>query len=628
MTDPGASLAALEQVTDALPTGGEQRVGQAQMCEAVAEALDTDTHLVVHAGTGTGKSLAYLVPIALAGRTAVVATATKALQDQLAGKDLPHLAASLDHPVDFAVLKGRSNYICRQRLAELEADTQLELEEVRESVAKEIEILQAWAETTTIGDRAELIEEPSAKAWEAVSVGPRECPGASRCPQGGTCFAEAARARAASADIIVVNTHLYGLHVASGGTILPEHEVVVIDEVHQLEEVISNTAGLSIGAGQFNALANLVQSVVADPQLVADLHSTGDSVAAVLDGLVDERLVPAETGELANVMLLGRDRAGAALTALRAVPKDAPEESRAKATRAMQAATALVDELDQALELPDSHVAWVSGGHAPQLRVAPIDVGGLLGASLWPECTAVLTSATVPKNVADRLGLPVGGYRELDVGSPFDFEANGLLYCAADLPSPKSEDYPQAVAEEVERLMLAAGGRTLALFTSWRAMRAVAEHLQPRMPWPVLTQSDMPKPALIEKFSAEPETSLLATMSFWQGVDIPGASLSLVIIDRIPFPRPDEPLLQARRERAGPRAFGEVDLPRAATLLAQGAGRLIRRRDDKGVVAVLDSRLATSKSYRWELINALPPFRRTRHRDEVETFLRTLRDTD
>jgi ATP-dependent DNA helicase DinG len=214
------------------------------------------------------------------------------------------------------------------------------------------------------------------------------------------------------------------------------------------------------------------------------------------------------------------------------------------------------------------------------------------------------------------------------VGSPFDFATNGMLYCAADLPDPRSPDHQDALFAEIERLIVAAGGRTLALFTSWRMMRAAADHLDGRLPWRLLTQSELPKQALIEAFTEDAEASLFATMSFWQGVDIPGRSLSLVIIDRIPFPRPDDPLLQARRDRAGSRAFGAVDLPRAATLLAQGAGRLIRRGDDKGVVAVLDSRLATARSYRWNLINALPPFRRSSDRDEVEAFLRELRDRD
>ena len=618
---------ALARVTGELPGGGELRSGQLAMAQAVARAVDGERHLVVQAGTGTGKSLAYLVPIVLSKRTAVIATATKALQDQLAGKDLPHLAATLGQPFSFAVLKGRSNYVCRQRVDELDDDEQLQIEGTRERVEAEVEVLVEWAATTSTGDRAELAVEPSNAAWEKVSVGLRECPGASRCPQGANCFAEAARHRAAEADVIVVNTHLYGIHLAAENAVLPEHDVVVIDEAHQLEEVISNTAGVTLGAGRFSALANAVVAIIDDPQLVADLHASADSLAVALEDSADVAVRPAEVPDLANALLLGQERTQRALDAARKVPKDAGETVTAKALRVTKSASALLDDIAAAFALPDTHVAWVAGGNTPQLRIAPVEVGDLLTEVLWPVTTTILTSATLPVNVADRLGLPADGYDELDVGSPFDFEANAMLYCAADLPDPRSPDYQDAVFAEIERLIVAAGGRTLALFTSWRMMRAAADHLDGRLPWRLLTQGELPKQALLEAFTDDPEASLFATMSFWQGVDIPGRSLSLVIIDRIPFPRPDDPLLQARRDRAGGRAFGAVDLPRAATLLAQGAGRLIRRGDDKGVVAVLDSRLATAKSYRWNLINALPPFRRSSDRDEVEAFLRTLRDS-
>lgn len=625
MIDGDTVEAALARVTEALPTGGEARSGQAAMARAVATAISEESHLIVQAGTGTGKSLAYLVPLILSGRPTVIATATKALQDQLASKDLPHLVAHLGETFEFAVLKGRSNYVCRQRLAELDDDDQLQLDGTTDAVAGEVAVLVEWAATTTVGDRAELSVEPSVAAWEKVSVGVRECPGASKCPQGGACFTEAARARAAEAQVVVVNTHLYGIHLSAENAVLPDHDIVVIDEAHQLEEVISNTAGTTLGPGRFSVLANSVQAIIEDTQLVADLRGSADSFAVALEASADQTVRPAEVADLANALLLGQERVQRALDAARKVPSDAGESVAARATRATQAAGALLTDIQAAFELPDSHVAWVAGGHSPQLRVAPVEVGGLLYERLWPTPSVILTSATLPSNLADRLGAPAD-VEELDVGSPFDFEANGLLYCAADLPDPRHDNYQEELLTEIERLIVAAGGRTLALFTSWRMMKAAADHLDGRLPWPLLTQSDMPKQALIDAFTADPETSLFATMSFWQGVDVPGRSLSLVIIDRIPFPRPDDPLLQARRDRAGPRAFGAVDLPRAATLLAQGAGRLIRRADDRGVVAVLDSRLATSRSYRWNLIEALPPFRRTSDRSEAEAFLRDLRD--
>jgi ATP-dependent DNA helicase DinG len=265
-------------------------------------------------------------------------------------------------------------------------------------------------------------------------------------------------------------------------------------------------------------------------------------------------------------------------------------------------------------------VAWVDGPpHAPVLRIAPVDVAQALGDKLWGEVTAVLTSATIPRNLGARLGLPPE-HSHIDVGSPFPYDAHSLLYCAAHLPDPRRPEYEPAMHEELAALLQAAGGRTLALFTSRRALDAAVAAVRPQADGKVLAQDDLPKPALIEAFAADESASLFATMGFWQGIDVPGRSLSLVTIDRIPFPRPDEPLMQARRERAGPGAFRSVDLPRAATLLAQGAGRLIRSSTDRGVVAVLDPRLA-SANYRWDLVNALPPMRRTRDRADVVAFL-------
>jgi ATP-dependent DNA helicase DinG len=312
------------------------------------------------------------------------------------------------------------------------------------------------------------------------------------------------------------------------------------------------------------------------------------------------------------------------MSALRAVPDDGPGDVAARKQRAMRAATALIDDIDAVLDVPPTHVAWVEGpDDAPSLNVAPIDVAEVLRSTLWDQATVVLTSATIPAHAGERLGLEPDRFDDLDVGSPFDYEANALLYCAAHLPDPRNDAYEAALHEELGALIDAAGGRTLALFTSWRAMHTAVDALRDRLPGRMLTQSDLPKPALIEAFTTDESSCLFATMGFWQGVDIPGPSLSLVTIDKLPFPRPDEPLLQARREQVRGQAFEVVDLPRAATMLAQGAGRLIRTATDRGVVAVLDARLASAR-YRWEIVNALPPMRRTKDRAEVEAFLRTL----
>jgi ATP-dependent DNA helicase DinG len=337
---------------------------------------------------------------------------------------------------------------------------------------------------------------------------------------------------------------------------------------------------------------------------------------------VGERLdpPPARLVDLLTSLRSTLDRAGAAL---KRVPDDNVDVA-ARRNRAVQQLTGLGEAILKASVVPTGSVAWVEGrtGSA-RLRIAPIDVGGLLEELLWRETTAVLCSATIPPKLPARLGMPAGNITELDVGSPFDYEANAVLYCATHLPDPR-QDRADAVHDELAALIEAAGGRTMALFTSWRAMQAAVEALRPRLDTPVLAQGEQPKPALLNAFTADPATSLFATMSFWEGVDVPGPSLSCVVIDKLPFARPDDPLLEARREQVGQRAFELIDLPRASTLLAQGAGRLIRTAADRGVVAVLDPRLATAR-YRWDLIRSLPPMRRTKDRDEVLALLHDLR---
>lgn len=620
---------ALRRVTAALPGGGETRTGQEAMAEAVAEALATGRHLVVQAGTGTGKTLAYLVPAALHGGRVVVSTTTKALQDQLATKDLPFLeeaaAPLLGRPLAWAVLKGRSNYVCLQRLREatVEQDGRLELDDLAPIHREQVRRIARWAATSATGDQAELDWSPSATAWEAVSVTSEQCPGATRCPLGDPCFAEAARRRAAEADVVVVNTHLYGLDVAAGGMVLGDHDVVVLDEAHALEDTIASTAGLAFSGGRLAHLAGLARRILDDDRLLVDLAAAGDDLAGALRRRHDERLSIPLPDDVLDALAASRRTLGRLLDALRAIDPPVVDAQQRK-IRAQKAATSVADDLDRATTLDDGVVAWVEGpDHAPRLVVAPIDVGPVLAAGVWDKRTAVLTSATIPTGLPARVGLPADRVDELDVGSPFDFEAAGLLYCATHLPDPRRPEAPAALHDELEALILAAGGRTLALFTSWKAMRTAAEALRPRLAYRVLSQDELPKPALIAAFTADETSCLFATAGLFQGIDVPGDALRLVTVDRIPFPRPDDPLLQARRERAGADAFRLVDLPRAATLLAQAAGRLIRSSTDRGVVAVLDPRLATA-GYRWDVVRALPPLRRTRHRSEVEAFLRSL----
>lgn len=662
---------ALARVVRALPGGGEARPGQVEMAGAVADAIAAGRHVVVRAGTGTGKTLGYLVPAVLSGKRVVVATATRALQDQLAAKDLPFLDRHLDRPFTWAVLKGRSNYVCVQRLAEVappggDGDTgfgadsddrdrddrdrgdaggdgtpvaaptrttgrpaaadQLALDGLAERAdAGELAAIAAWAAVTATGDRAELDTEPGDATWAAVSTTSRDCPGAHRCPRGDRCFAEAARARAAEADVVVVNLHLYGLDLAAGGAILPDHDVTVIDEAHVLDDIISATTGVEIGPGRFSHLGRVLRGILAEAGgTITGVIDSAGVLTGALAGHRDQRLTAPLPDGLAGALAAVRRRVEAAQSALRNLPDQASDDVSARAVRARQAATALLDDLAAVTSPTDDQVLFVAGPeHAPALRLAPLDVADLLRERLWSHRAAVLTSATLAPGYGPQVGLPQRADELLDVGSPFDYPTNGLIYCAASLPRPNDPRWPDAAIADLAALIDAAGGRTLALFTSYKAMHRAVEALRDRLPFPLLAQGDQPKQALVERFAGDPETCLFATMSFWQGIDVPGPSLSLVTIDRLPFPRPDDPLLEARREHAGPGAFTTIDVPRAATLLAQGVGRLIRTSTDRGAVAVLDPRLATAR-YGPKIVATLPRMRRTRDRAETEAFLRDL----
>ena len=639
--DVGArAVASLAAVAASLP-GGEVRKGQEAMAAAVAEAIDVGRHLLVQAGTGTGKTLGYLVPAVLSGRTTVVATATRALQEQLVGRDLPLLAGLLDRPFTFAMLKGRSNYLCRAALADaVGARDQAVL--LGEAVDRDlVSAVATWSVDTATGDRADLPLALRDEAWAQLSVGPGECPGAQRCPHGSTCFAEEARRVAADADVVVVNTHLYGLHVASGGAVLPDHEVVVFDEAHALADVAADTLGLTMGPGRLANLARGARAVFTREHPSAlRLDGAAARLEAVLEPLVGDRVDPS-SGDLATVLLGCAEDAADVLAAGRGL--DAVGDAIARKERLVQLATGVAGDLRLLGELGAGQVAWVErAGARPVLRVAPVDVGEELPRRLFAHVTAVLTSATLAVGdsfdpAANRLGLdrtgaaradgagePAGPpWTGLDVGSPFDHERQALLYCAAHLPDPRSAGYEPAMLAELTELVAAAGGRTLGLFTSKRAMAVAAAHLEEHLDVEVLVQDQLPRPLLQRRFLEDETSVLVATMGFWQGFDAPGATCSLVVIDRLPFARPDDPLADARREaatKAKRNAFASVDLPDAATLLAQGAGRLIRTADDEGVVAVLDRRLATA-SYRWTLVRSLPPMRRTKDPAEARRVL-------
>ncbi|MEM9039354.1 MAG: ATP-dependent DNA helicase [Actinomycetota bacterium] len=659
--DPDDAVAALASVTGALERS-ERREGQAEMARRVAEAISSGEHLIAQAGTGTGKTLAYLVPALLSGRTTVVVTATKALQDQVAGKDLPFVVEQLaDDPmaggVDWAVLKGRSNYVCLQRLREMANPDQgqLELDGMAPVAAAEIKRIAEWAGGSESGDVAELDWSPSDAAWRSVSVGSDECPGAERCPLGEPCFAERARRHAQVAEVVVVNTHLYGLDVGADGAILPDHEVVVFDEAHVLEDVMSDTVGVAISPWRFVDTSATVRRIIDDPQLVGSIAELGDAFRNTLGDLTGTRLDRDVPEDLSDLLIEARLLLGSTLDVLGRI-EPADDDSQQRRLRAQTRVTRLIEAVDAVMRtigvsaasggtvedgssrdgdgggVTDA-VAFVSGSpSSPQLEVAPLDVGPTLVERVWNRRTAILTSATIPASLPQRLGLDAvesrvgpSGIEVLDVGSPFDYENHSLLYCAIHLPNPNSAAFREQADEELAAMIEAAGGRTLALFTSYRAMDEAAENVRDRIGprFPVLTQRDLPKPALVKAFADDEATCLFATAGLFQGVDVPGRTLSLVVIDRIPFPRPDDPLLSARRDALGREAFGQIDLPRASTMLAQAAGRLIRSATDRGVVAVLDPRLGKA-GYRWDIVNALPPMKRTRHRSDVEDFLRAV----
>lgn len=621
-----AVLDTLHRTTSLLPEV-EERPGQDEMTIAIARAIEAKRHLIVQAGTGTGKTLGYLVPAILSGKRTVVATYTKALQDQLALHDLPILAESLsailESPLSWAVLKGRQNYICLQRMNEIDASKQdrLDLNDTAPGVKEEIVKLREWSRNTESGDAGELTWAPSDTTWRKVSVSSDECPGAHRCPVGEQCFAERARRKAAQADIIVVNTFLYGLHVASGGSLLPEHEVVIFDEAHQLEDVISSTIAVEIGPNRVINVASAVRNIVRDDALSAQFSDAALQLRTVLITRLEKQVAQPLPEEIRAVLISTRLHIDTALSALRAIASD-DESAKQRKLRAQGLCARLAEAIDFSLGTLTGHVVFVSGSaERPRLEIAPLEVGPALYEGVWSKCTAILTSATIPLSLPQRLGIPEENLDAIDVGSPFNYEKHSLLYCAKHLPEPNAPTRDAAVHDEIAELITAAGGRTLALFTTYRAMHAAANAMAARLPYRIWRQDDLPKMALLGEFAAEESACLFATAGFFQGVDVPGRTLSLVIIDKLPFPRPDDPLLMARRALIGAGAFTEIDLPRAAAQLAQAAGRLIRSQSDKGVVAILDPRLAT-KGYGKKIVATLPPMPRTIIRTEVEDFLR------
>ena len=636
--------------------GGSTRPGQVEMAQAVARAIDTEEHLLVQAGTGTGKSLAYLVPAVehaqRVGKPAVVATATLALQGQIVDRDMPRLADALTPHLrrrpTYAIVKGRRNYVCKHKVEGGFPDDEDGLFDVGEADAqagwlgKEVVRVREWAEETESGDRDELVPGVSEKAWRQVSVSAQECLG-SKCPMVAECFVERSREAAQDVDVIVTNHSFMAIDAFEGRPMLPDHDVLVIDEAHELVDRVTSTVTDELTPGAIRAAAKRGRTFAesTDPldDLAADLES-------VLEEAPEGRLATGIPDALALVLGRCRDVSRGLLTEMKP-PKG--EQVDGKRQVALVAVEEVHDTAVRMLEEHELDVIWVSRDlrRGPLLRVAPMSVAMRMRERIFGtgatdddegvrDRTVVLTSATLELGgtfdaVAGTLGLRGPGSPEwtgLDVGSPFDYAQQGIAYVAEHLPAPGRDGLAPQTLDEIEALVRAAGGRTLGLFSSMRAAREASEAMRERLDdeFTVLCQGEDMIGTLVRDFARDPRTILFGTLTLWQGVDVPGSSCQLVLIDRIPFPRPDDPLSSARTQeiaRRGGNGFMAVSATHAALRLAQGAGRLIRRGDDRGVVAFLDHRMIKAR-YAGFLQRSLPPFWPTTDRELVLGALRRL----
>ncbi|MFF1481881.1 ATP-dependent DNA helicase [Streptomyces sp. NPDC058301] len=635
--------------------GGLERPGQVTMATAVADAIDSGSHLLVQAGTGTGKSLGYLVPALAHGERVVVATATLALQRQLVERDLPRTVDAL-HPQlrrrpEFAMLKGRSNYLCLHRLHEgvpQEEEeglfNQFEAAAPTSKLGQDLLRMRDWADETETGDRDDLTPGVSDRAWGQVSVSSRECLGASKCAYGAECFAELARERAKLSDVVVTNHALLAIDAIEGAPVLPQHEVLIVDEAHELVSRVTGVATGELTPGQVNRAvrraAKLVNEKAAD-QLQTAAEGFERLMELALPGRLEE--IPEDLG---YALMALRDAARTVISALGSTRDKSVQDEDAVRKQALAAVENVHSVAERISNGSEYDVVWYErheprggAGYRPSgasLRVAPLSVSGLLREKLFAERSVVLTSATLKlggdfNGVGASLGLAPEGtegedvpqWKGIDVGSPFDYPKQGILYVARHLATPGREGSRGDMMDELAELVEAAGGRTLGLFSSMRAAQAAAEELRGRLDKPILLQGEDTLGELIKTFAGDPETCLFGTLSLWQGVDVPGASCQLVVMDRIPFPRPDDPLMSARQkavEEGGGNGFMAVAATHAALLMAQGAGRLVRATGDRGVVAVLDPRLANAR-YGSYLRASLPDFWYTTDRNQVRRSL-------
>ncbi|CAB4918331.1 unannotated protein [freshwater metagenome] len=642
--------------------GGVPRDGQIEMAEAIGDALTNRHHLMVQAGTGTGKSLAYLVPPIVHGRKVLVATATLALQRQLVERDLPAVIPALEktlgREITYAIYKGVGNYICLQKMNSEEPDPDGEIMLGISTLEKDAKRLHEWARKPGVSGDRDDAPEVDRRVWNANSVSGRECVGADKCAFGSQCFAALAKGKAQSADVVVTNHTLLAIEIVDSHPILPERDAIVLDEAHEfmdratqaVTEELTSTRVLRASA----MARKFMPGKLADAfhKAANDFHESmvdyGESIRGdfTAQGRLDQ--IPQS---LESPIRKVRESAQAITQFMSADDEIIDTDILAERARVKGAVTEISTTAATLLKLGNGYVLWYEPTFSA-LHLAPLSVSDVLRENMLKQTPVIATSATltvgdsfnslaksigflVADNVSDELSdneLDPSNVTMLDVGSPFDFANQGVLYVPKHLPEPGRDGPSIEVLTELGELIDAAGGRTLALFSSWRGVEAADAHLRKvlaELPIKIFTQKRGDSVgALVEKFAKDETSILLGTMSLWQGVDVPGRSCILVAIDRIPFPRPDEPVMSARAaqaDAAGGSGFMQVSLPRAALLLAQGTGRLIRSVDDRGVVAILDSRIV-SKRYGSVLLNSMPPLWRTSEKDVVRDSLKRLNE--
>ena len=652
---------ALDVAVEAI--GGAPREGQIEMAEAVANALTDRHHLMVQAGTGTGKSLAYLIPGIVHGRKVLVATATLALQRQLVDRDLPAVVPALEkllgREVTFAIYKGVGNYVCLQKMNSEDVDPDGELVMEVSSLEKDAKRLIAWAKTPGVSGDRDDAPEVDRRVWAANSVSGRECVGADVCAFGSQCFAANAKAKAQSADVVVTNHTLLAIEIVDSHPILPERDCIILDEAHEFMDRATQAVTDELTSGRVLRAAAMARKFMPGKLADAFHKAANDFHESMVDYGESVRSDFGAQGRLEQIpqsleapIRKVRESAQAIVQFLSADDEIIDTDAMAERARVKGAVNEMSTTAATILKLGDGLVLWYEPTFST-LYLAPLSVSDVLRENMLKQTPVIATSATLTvgnsfNSLAKSIGFLVGedlnaelsageldpgNVQMLDVGSPFDFANQGVLYMPKHLPEPGRDGPSMEVLTELGELIDAAGGRTLALFSSWRGVEAADLHLRKvlaELPIKIITQKrgDAVGP-LVSRFAKDETSVLLGTMSLWQGVDVPGNSCILVAIDRIPFPRPDEPVMAARASQAdaaGGSGFMQVSLPRAALLLAQGTGRLIRSVDDRGVVAILDSRIVT-KRYGSVLLNSMPPLWRTSDKAIVRDSLKRLHES-